>query len=69
MLRGSKFRGKKYSFTNNGSDAPFLEGAIVLYITLKYRTFYLEILFLGIYPKEIVHRSVSSLFPGMLMTG
>lgn len=35
MLRDGKYREKKYSFATAGSDAPFLEGAMVLYITLK----------------------------------
>lgn len=58
MPRGGKYRGKTYSFTTGGHDAPFLEGAMVLYITLKMcRTFDLEIVFLGIDPKEIAHGS------------
>lgn len=62
MLRGDKDRRKKYSFTTGGSDASFLKDAVVPPITLKMcRTFDLEILFLGVYPKEIDHGSAQYL--------
>lgn len=59
MLSGGKYRGKNYSCTTVGSGVPFLEDAMVLHKPLKMcRTFDLEILFLGVYPKEIDHGSV-----------
>lgn len=62
LLRGGKYRGKNYPLTTGGSDEPFLEGATVLPKTLKMcRTFDLEILFLGVSPKEIDHGSVQYL--------